>query len=37
MTPLLRNEFSFDSLRLRSLLKAPLSLKEPVVCSLSVK
>ena len=37
MTPLLKNELSFDSLRLRSLLKAPLSLKERVVCSLSVK
>ena len=36
MTPLVRKTSSFDSLRVRSLLKAPLSLKDPVICSLSI-
>ena len=35
MAPFVRNDSSFDSLRERSLLKAPLSLKDPVICSLS--
>ena len=36
ITPLVRKTSSFDSLRVRSLLKAPLSLKDPVICSLSI-
>ena len=36
ITPLVRKTSSFDSLRVRSLLKAPLNLKDPVICSLSI-
>jgi len=36
MAPFVKRTSSFNSLRERSLLKAPLSLKDPVICSLSV-